>query len=54
MVSVEVPNEWYLVAWEGLRGRDGGAGSEVACVGAWVEMGGASGGERVESAGGGV
>ena len=23
MVSVEVPNEWYLVVWEGLRGREG-------------------------------
>ena len=24
MVSVEVPNEWRLVVWEGLRGREGG------------------------------
>ena len=23
MVSVEVPNEWYLAVWEGLRGREG-------------------------------
>ena len=32
MVSVEVPNEWYLVVWEGLRGREGGAGAE-GCLG---------------------
>ena len=38
-MSVEVPNEWYLVVWEGLRGREGGAGSEVGWVGAWEVSG---------------
>ena len=41
MVSVEVPNEWYLVGWGGLRGREGEQArrGRVGELGGWRVLG---------------